>query len=95
VIQSYRHRYGYAPGDPAVAHIEAKLARQPTIGVPTINLHGDADGVGPASERDGNARQFTGGYERRMIAKVGHNVPQEAPAETIAAMRDLMKTTKP
>jgi pimeloyl-ACP methyl ester carboxylesterase len=95
VIQSYRHRYGYAPGDPAMAAIEARLATQPRIGVPTINLHGDADGVGPASERDGNARQFTGGYERRLLARVGHNVPQESPAETIAAIRDLMLRTKP
>jgi pimeloyl-ACP methyl ester carboxylesterase len=93
VIQSYRHRYAYAPGDPAVAHIEAKLAVQPAITVSTINLHGDADGVGPASERDGNARQFVGGYERRMLARVGHNVPQEAPAETVAAIRDLMNRT--
>ena len=38
VIQSYRHRYGYAPGDPALLGIEAQLARQPKIGVPTINL---------------------------------------------------------
>ena len=95
VIQSYRHRYGYAPGDPAVAGIEAKLAAQPVIPVPTINLHGDADGVGPASERDGQSGRFTGGYERRMLARVGHNVPQEAPAETVAAIRDLLKGTKP
>ena len=93
VIQSYRHRFAYAPGEPAVLDIEAKLAAQPTISVPTINLHGDADGVGPASERDGNARQFTGPYERRMIARVGHNVPQEAPAETVSAIRDLMTKT--
>jgi pimeloyl-ACP methyl ester carboxylesterase len=95
VIQSYRHRYGYAPGDPALTDIEAKLAAQPKITVPTINLHGDADGVGPASERDGNARQFTGGYERRMLARIGHNVPQEAPSETVAAIRDLMIRTRP
>jgi pimeloyl-ACP methyl ester carboxylesterase len=95
VIQSYRHRYAYAPGDPALAGIEAKLATQPKITVPTINLHGDADGVGPASERDGNARQFTGGYERRMLARIGHNVPQEAPSETVAAIRDLMIRTRP
>ena len=95
VIQSYRHRYAYAPGDPALAGIEARLATQPTITVPTINLHGDADGVGPASERDGNARQFTGGYERRMLAGIGHNVPQEAPSETVAAIRDLMIRTRP
>jgi len=91
VIQSYRHRYGYAPGDPAVTGIEAKLAAQPTISVPTINLHGDADGVGPASRTDPHTRMFTGPYERRLIPQVGHNVPQEAPAETVAAIRDVMK----
>jgi pimeloyl-ACP methyl ester carboxylesterase len=95
VIQSYRHRYAYAPGDPALAGIEAMLAVQPKISVPTINLHGDADGVGPASERDGNARQFTEPYERRMLARIGHNVPQEAPSETVAAISDLMIRTGP
>lgn len=93
VIQSYRHRYGYAPGDPAVAGIEAKLARQPVIPVPTINLHGDADGVGPAARPDPDVRKFAGPYERRLIPRVGHNVPQEAPAGTVAAIRDLMKRT--
>ncbi|HSV13066.1 MAG TPA: alpha/beta hydrolase, partial [Tepidisphaeraceae bacterium] len=40
VIQSYRHRYGNAPGDPALEAIEARLATRPLITVPTINLHG-------------------------------------------------------
>jgi pimeloyl-ACP methyl ester carboxylesterase len=95
VIQSYRHRYGYTPGDPALLGIEAKLQAQPAIGVPTINLHGDADGVGPASRTDHSARKFTGRYERRLIPHVGHNVPQEAPAETVAAIRDLLRETRP
>lgn len=90
VIQSYRHRYGYAPGDPALAGIEAKLARQPDITVPTINLHGGHDGVGPAPTTDTQARHFTGRYERRILPRIGHNVPQEAPAATVAAIRDLM-----
>jgi pimeloyl-ACP methyl ester carboxylesterase len=47
VIHSYRHRFGYAPGDPALAGVEAALARQPMIAVPSINLHGESDGVGP------------------------------------------------
>jgi pimeloyl-ACP methyl ester carboxylesterase len=93
VIQSYRHRYGYAPGDPALAGIEAGLARQPRITVPTINLHGGHDGVGPVSDRDGRANFFTGPYERRVLPGIGHNVPQEAPAATLAALRDLMKGT--
>lgn len=91
VIQSYRHRYAYTEGDPALEAIEAELAKQPRIAVPTINLHGAADGVGPASDRDGGAAQFVAGYERRMLPHVGHNVPQEAPAGTVAALRDLMK----
>jgi pimeloyl-ACP methyl ester carboxylesterase len=95
VIQSYRHRYGYAPGDPALAGIEADLAKQPRISVPTINLHGGHDGVGPAPEKDGAAQHFTGRYERRLLPGIGHNVPQEAPGDTVAALRDLMRGTTP
>jgi pimeloyl-ACP methyl ester carboxylesterase len=94
VIQSYRHRYAYAPGDPALAGIEAELARQPKITVPTINLHGGHDGVGPAPDKDGHAKFFTAFYERRLLPGIGHNVPQEAPAATVTALRDLMKGTK-
>src|SRR5215469_6136660 len=39
-IQSYRHRYGNAPGDPALEPLEARLAAQPKISVPTIILQG-------------------------------------------------------
>lgn len=95
VIQSYRHRYGYAAGDPALVGIEAKLQAQPTIGVPTINLHGEGDGVGPVSRTDRSAGKFTGPYERRLIPRIGHNVPQEAPRETIAAIRDILGGTEP
>jgi pimeloyl-ACP methyl ester carboxylesterase len=93
VIQSYRHRYGYAPGDPALKPVEARLAGQPRIAVPTINLHGGHDGVGPGPEKDGQAKFFTGPYERRLLPRIGHNVPQEEPAATVAALRDLMKGT--
>jgi pimeloyl-ACP methyl ester carboxylesterase len=95
VIQSYRHRYGYGPGDPALAGVDAELARQPKITVPTINLHGDHDGVGPMPARDGQAKFFSASYERRVLPRIGHNVPQEAPVETAAALRDLMKGTSP
>jgi pimeloyl-ACP methyl ester carboxylesterase len=93
VIQSYRHRYGYAPGDPALSGIDADLARQPKIAVPTINLHGGHDGISPVPEKDGQAKFFSGSYERRVLPRIGHNVPQEAPVATVAALRDLMKGT--
>lgn len=95
VIQSYRHRYGYAPGDPALLDIEARLAAQPKIAVPTINLHGGHDGVGPAPASDRQAAFFSGPYERRLLPGIGHNVPQEAPSATADALQDLIKGAAP
>jgi pimeloyl-ACP methyl ester carboxylesterase len=94
VIQSYRHRYGNAPGDPALADIEARLAERPKISVPTINLYGGHDGISPALETDNQGGNFTGFYERRLVPDVGHNVPQEAPREFAQAIRDLLAMTK-
>jgi pimeloyl-ACP methyl ester carboxylesterase len=89
VIQSYRHRYSYAPGDPLLEEIESLLAAQPPIGVPTINLEGAADGVTPPSGAvDRHASHFTGPYARKILSNVGHNVPQEAPAAVIAAITE-------
>jgi pimeloyl-ACP methyl ester carboxylesterase len=49
VIHSYRHRFGLVPGDPATAAIEARLAKQPPITVPTITFDGADDGVRPVA----------------------------------------------
>ena len=74
--------------------IEKRLEKQPRIAVPTINLDGGGDGIRPVTAaHDPSAPMFTGYYERRIIPLVGHNVPQEAPAETVGAIRDLLKRT--
>jgi pimeloyl-ACP methyl ester carboxylesterase len=91
VIHSYRHRYDYAAGDPALQPIEQALEAQPVIPVPTISLCGADDGVATPPEADEDARQFTGPYERRVLPGVGHNIPQEAPEATLRALRDLMR----
>lgn len=92
VIHSYRHRFGYVMGDPAYDSIEAALAKQPRITVPAIVLQGGGDGVNGAGASDTQARFFTGRYDRRVIPRVGHDVPQEAPAETARATLDLLTT---
>ncbi len=79
VIHSYRHRFGGIPGDPAVAEIEAQLAAQPDITVPTIIMQGTDDTVDPPPEEDDARPHFTGPYERIILQGVGHNPPQEAP----------------
>jgi pimeloyl-ACP methyl ester carboxylesterase len=90
VIHSYRHRFGGTPGDPAYDALEAQLAEQPRITVPTIVLHGDADGVDPASTSAADNPCFAGFYERQIVSGgIGHNIPQEAPAafaEAVLAM---------
>jgi pimeloyl-ACP methyl ester carboxylesterase len=93
VIQSYRHRFGYAPGDPALEGVEQRLAARPPITVPTIVLQGEGDGVGVATRADTQARFFTGPYQRRMIPLIGHDVPQEAPKETADAVLALLRST--
>jgi len=89
-IQSYRHRYRNAPGDPAYDEIELQLAAQLRITVPTITLQGEADGVQPAETSAGHARFFSGAYERRVLPRVGHNPPAEAPGGFARAILDLM-----
>nr|WP_283949909.1 alpha/beta hydrolase [Limobrevibacterium gyesilva] len=89
VIQSYRHRYGAAPGDPALAPIEQRLALQPPITVPTIALEGAADGVAPPPQADPDAHRFTGPYRRRLVPVAGHFLPREAPDAVIDALLEL------
>ena len=86
VIHSYRHRYGLVPGDPAVAHIETRLTAQPPITVPAITIDGDADGV--SVDTSGHARRFSGPHQHRVFRDVGHNMPQERPAEWAKAVID-------
>jgi len=90
VVHSYRHRYGYADGDPVYEAMEAELARQPSIAVPTINICGADDGIRAPEAVDAHARHFTGSYERVVLAQVGHNYPQEAPDAAVAALRKLL-----
>ena len=91
-IQSYRHRYGNAPGDPALEAIEQRLTAQPPIPVPSIALHGEANGLLPDSWSE-HERRFTGRRERRLIAGVGHNLPAEAPDAIADAVLELLGRT--
>jgi pimeloyl-ACP methyl ester carboxylesterase len=89
VIQSYRHRFGLAAGDPELEEIERRLAAQPEITVPTIALDGTTDGVMPIRGTRDHAMKFTGDYEYRSVEGAGHNLPQEAPGPFARAAFDL------
>jgi pimeloyl-ACP methyl ester carboxylesterase len=91
VIHSYRVRYGYTGGDPSLAELERRLAPQPPITVPTINLHGTGDGVDPPQASECHTQHFTGPYERRLVRGAGHCMPQDAPRETAQAVMELVR----
>jgi pimeloyl-ACP methyl ester carboxylesterase len=88
-LHSYRHRWGFAPGDSHYDSLERRLCPLPTISAPTIVLHGTEDGATMAETSAGKEHFFTGRYERRLV-ECGHFIPREAPAEVARAIRDLI-----
>ncbi|QRP47128.1 alpha/beta fold hydrolase [Amycolatopsis sp. FDAARGOS 1241] len=86
VVHNYRRRLSLAPGEPQYDPLEAKLQQSPEIGIPTITIASDFDGA--AADGSGYRAQFTGKYERRVLPGIGHNVPQEAPADFTQAIVD-------
>jgi pimeloyl-ACP methyl ester carboxylesterase len=83
VLHSYRVRWGLAAKDPAYAAIEARLASDPTIAVPTLVIHGGGDPCNEPATSEGKERFFTGGYERLVLEGVGH-FPQREAADAVA-----------
>ena len=91
VIHNYRWRLGLAAGDPHYDELEQRLAKAPTIAVPTITLEGDANGA-PHPDASAYAGKFSGPYAHRVITGgVGHNLPQEAPQAFAQAIVDVDK----
>jgi pimeloyl-ACP methyl ester carboxylesterase len=91
VIHSYRCRYGYALGDPALEAIEELLAERPRIAVPTIVLHGDGSGLSAPESSIAHRPFFTGPYQHRVIPMAGHNLPAEVPKDFADAVLELVK----
>jgi pimeloyl-ACP methyl ester carboxylesterase len=88
VIHNYRWRIGLAAGEPEFDVLEQRLAAFPPILVPTITLEGDANGA-PHPEPTTYAARFTGKYlHRTLTGGIGHNLPQEAPEEFVAAIEE-------
>ncbi|MFE7750251.1 alpha/beta fold hydrolase [Streptomyces sp. NPDC057428] len=89
VIHSYRHRLGAVPGDPRYDSIEARLAEQPPITVPTVTLDGQADGVTPWTDGTSSAPHFPGTRVHHVVPGAGHNLPQQRPDAFASAVREV------
>jgi pimeloyl-ACP methyl ester carboxylesterase len=83
-LHSYRHRWGFAEGDPAYAELEGKLATTPRIMVPTLLLHGSEDGANHPTTSEGKEKLFGDAYRRVLIKDAGHFPQREKSDEVIA-----------
>lgn len=72
VIHSYRHRWGYAKGDPALDALERRLTPPPLIFVPTLVLQGADDPCNSPVTSENKERFFSGRYQRKLLSHVGH-----------------------
>ena len=90
VVHSYRHRYGLVAGDPNYEPLERRLTGQPQIPIRTISLQGLASGFRSRIGAEDEKARFSGTFERRDLAGIGHNVPQEAPDAFARAVGDLL-----
>ncbi|MFI1507881.1 alpha/beta fold hydrolase [Streptomyces sp. NPDC020597] len=88
VLFNYRWRIGLVEGERRYDRYERQLAAQPSIGVPTLTLDAALDPFTPPGDGSAYRHHFTGRYEHRTLANVGHNVPQEAPGAFAQAIVD-------
>lgn len=89
-IHNYRWRLGLEEGEQKYDGFEKQLAMGPVIAIPTITMEGDANGA-PHPQPSAYARKFSGRYEHRDVAGIGHNLPQEAPEAFAQAILDVAK----
>ena len=78
-LHSYRVRWEEAEPDPQFAELEHRQRAVPTIDVPTLLIHGGDDRCVAAATSESKERNFTAGYERRVIPGIGHFPTREAP----------------
>ncbi|MGW5731577.1 MULTISPECIES: alpha/beta fold hydrolase [Streptomyces] len=88
VLFNYRWRIGLVESGSRYDRLEKRLAAQPSIHIPTITLDAALDPFTPPGDGAGYRRHFTGPYDHRTIADVGHNLPQEAPTAFAQAVAD-------
>ncbi len=82
-LHSYRHRWGFVPGDPVYAADTAALKPLPVIATPTLVIHGKDDYVNPVASSANKEAWFSGGYHRVVLDGVGH-FPQREQADRVA-----------
>ena len=80
-LHSYRVRWEQAQPDPAYAELSKRAREARSIDVPTLLIQGDDDRCILPHTSEGKKAHFTAGYERKLLAGVGHFPTREAPKQ--------------
>lgn len=87
----YRCTLDPALQDPSLAELQMRIAAAP-VEVPTLYLHGEADGCVGVALADGMEAFFPRGLRRAVLAGAGHFLHQERPDEVNALLLDFLAT---
>ncbi len=90
-LHSYRHRWGFVPGDPAYAADTAALKPLPVLATPTLVIHGKDDFVNPVATSANKEAWFSGGYHRVVLDGIGHFPQREAAADVADAILGFVR----
>lgn len=93
-IHSYRARWGEAAVDPRSEWLDTNVARAKTLPLPALYIQGTEDGVNPPAVSERVREKFTGPFERKLLAGVGHFPTREAPDQVAASLMTLFSTTE-
>ncbi|WP_313535156.1 L-dopachrome tautomerase-related protein [Sphingomonas sp.] len=88
-LHSYRARWDEAESDPRSAWLEDKVKATNTLSLPTLYIHGDADGVNPPSTAKDVQAKFAGPFARITMTRVGHFPQRENPQAVVRHLLTL------
>jgi pimeloyl-ACP methyl ester carboxylesterase len=91
VLNFYRNRLLYVPGDPKYADLAAALDYQPPITVPSVTLDPAESIIFPASNGSSTAKYFTGKRCHHIVPNVGEDLPYQAPEVFANAIFEVSK----
>jgi len=91
-LHSYRVRWDLAPRDPSLDDLEARIAANPIIHVPTLTLHGADDPCNDPATSEGKEKLFCGPYQRLALKGLGHFPQRERPKAILEPMLPFLGT---
>ena len=89
-IGYYRSMLSGVGSDPALAADQARVSIA-QIAVPTLYVHGDADGCMDHSLSEGMEAMFTNEFRRELIEGAGHFLHQEKPEQFNRVLLEFLK----